>query len=302
MWGMKKMKGEWTAPASTPLLGLSGFLFAVLILVAGAERTDRSAAFVKSPHGLAWLIMNGLQGAFWFVSIPHGLRWYRAAWAGWRRHPWSIASGVLLVVAVQSGFNLIFVWLYHPSDLPLFGHLFKLGVLNLVGGLLAMAAVVGIWLTQGMLESDFTEDGSSFERAERLMNLRRQAQGFLSVAGFIIGSATLSFGVLRNALMAVEPSRKDFPPILVIVWGVFYSVFLALGYAPMFFALAGAEQRVVRDLVPTPSHLDRDPLSWLTKREELRKALHQTGWPQFQSVLSVFAPLLGSVISILVSY
>lgn len=301
MWGMK-MKGGWTAPANTLLLGSSGFLFAVLVLAAGAERTGRSAAFIKSPHGLAWLLMNGVQGAFWFVSIPHGVRWYRAVWTGWRHRPWSIPLGLLLGIAVQWVFNLIFAGIYHPRDLPLSGHLTRVGVLNLVGGFIAMAAVVGIWLTQGVLESGFTEEESSFERAERLMVLRRQAQGFLSVAGFIIGSATLSFGVLRNALMALEPSREDFPPILVIVWGVFYSVFLALAYAPMFFALADAEQRVVRDLVPTPSHLDRDPLPWLTKREELRKGLHQTGWPQLQSVLSVFAPLLGSVISILVSF
>lgn len=292
------------SPLLALVLGVLGFTFAVLVLTVGSVRTQRSADFIRTPYFLAWLIMNGIQGGFWVVVIVPLVRWLGQLRNGWRKRQRDVVLGLVLLLAVVLIADYFFAEFYHPKDLPLYNHMTRITILNLAGSPLAVVAILGIWLVQGELEVELSAPKLTFQHAEKLIMLRRQAMLFLTIAGFIIGTSTLSFGVMRNAVMLVEPARKDFPPISVVVWGVFYSSILALAYAPTYLAFADAESRIEHDIAPVPPDTEGDPAEWLKEKNSLQEHLSTggTGWAQFQSVFSIFAPLMGSVIPVLMGF
>ncbi len=292
------------SPLLTLSLGLLGFAFAAVVLLIDSSQTQRSADFVRTPYFLAWLVMNGFQGGFWAVVLVPLIHWLRQLHKGWQKRRRDVALGLIILLAVVVISNYFFAEIYHPKDLPLYNHLTRLLILNLIGNPLALAAIVGIWLVQGELEAELNVPRLNFQQAEKMIMLRRLALQFLGIAGFIIGAATLSFGVLRNAVLAVEPSRLDFPKISVIVWGLFYSGLLALAYAPTHLAFADAERRLESDITPAPSAADSDQTEWLKEKDELKEHLSadRTGWSQFRTLLSILAPLTGSIIPVLMGF
>ncbi len=85
--------------------------------------------------------------------------------------------------------------------------------------------------------------------------------------------------------------RSDFPPETVIVWGVFYTALLILAYSPTYIALLHAGRKFTKYKSSDSSKTQEE--------QHLNQTLLPMNWTQLQSVFSLFSPLIGSVIPVL---
>lgn len=116
----------------------------------------------------------------------------------------------------------------------------------------------------------------------------------------MIGSTTLSIGALRNAMIAARLGY-DLPVEHVLLYGFMMTLLLAVIYVPVDVTLTKRAQELVDRVRPVP--VDRFPeQTWVSDRERLAALLQLQRRPldTFRSLLAVFAPFIGSLVSILI--
>ena len=132
------------------------------------------------------------------------------------------------------------------------------------------------------------------------LRLRGDLRRFLDTAAAIIAAATLSTGGLRAAVVA-KVHDAEFPPEYVLYYGAFFSLLLALVYAPALLACRATGRRLADALLPLPAtapeswagwHADRGALEALLELDAATSKGMRTG-------LALIAPLLGSAIGLL---
>ena len=126
---------------------------------------------------------------------------------------------------------------------------------------------------------------------------------FLTVAGGVIGLTILATGALRNTLISIEVLPKEtFPPEMVLAYGAYFTIILALVYLPAYNALRSVGLQICEALLPFPA-LEADAFGkWYSARKNFESflQLEVTAWQNAQTSLAIFAPLLGGAISLLV--
>ena len=133
-----------------------------------------------------------------------------------------------------------------------------------------------------------------------LLHLKQQLQKVLWILGAMIGAITLSAGALRNALLAWDP-KISFPEEIVLVYGAYFTIVLALTYVPTFMELQSEGQRLRDEEFPAvppedPSFADRQG-----RRQSIDSALElEVGaLTKLKTTMAVFAPLASGLVSIL---
>ena len=151
--------------------------------------------------------------------------------------------------------------------------------------LVGVLAIIGLWLAGAALK-EISKDRSAVE-LEGFVALRNELNMLLAIAGVIIGLGTLASGLLREAVLATnhitlaeqppasQPSirisdnpttsnidesgyRLDIPfdAQYVALYGLFFTVLLAVAFAPSFLALRAAGRSLRDHALPLPAPTD----------------------------------------------
>ena len=318
-------------------------------ILIGASETDASEAFVSTPQFVLWVLVLCVQMAVWvgaavFVVTTAARRVgelsrLRAlpAGAGVAIAGAAVAiAGVIAVLLFGSRLGLFpdfAQWRSMPrgSGWPLYRHEAKM--LLLVGMALAigLAAIAAMWLT--------TLGFGTVTSVRGFIELRSELSALLAVAAVLIGLATLSSGLLREAVLAenrLPPYREQalgclarssgettaaararfdelgdrFPECLqwqfdrryVLAYGLLFSAVLALAFAPSFFVMRRRGERLRDDSYPLPEPPADRFFAVVEQRGKL-DALLQTNLSStvaFKAAAAIATPLAASVISTLV--
>jgi len=274
-------------------------LLTIAVLLRHWQGSPTSVDFVESSKFLIWAVLLCAQSVLWVVLAPPTWRSLRSLYSeveGDRRVTVGLTLSAAALVALVVGFEHFFT--PYVPDYPLVDHRMKLGILTAAGFLVGLSALAGMWLVEAVVERGL--GGKPMEALVEYLRLRDELRRFLNTAAAIIAAATLSTGGLRAAVLAQVPDA-EFPPEYVLYYGAFFSLLLALAYAPPMLACRAAGRRLSDALLPLPS---AEPESW-AKWHENRAALEAlmdldaATSKGMRTGLALAAPLLGSAAGLL---
>lgn len=225
-------------------------------------------------------------------------------------------------------FTPVFERLPDGREWPLVHQTGRLTGLTLVAIGLALLAVLGMFLVRSKLLEHARRTNVTDQHLTDFLTLRGRMLRLLAVVGLAIGIGTLVIGALKQAMDAAAPSAaprvaycddvkgKDLETLaycegvpkpkatartiddqFIVLFGLYYSGLLMLAFAPVYLAFLTAGKNLVRRTVG-----DSDPfLERQEKRKKLEDALqlNVSAATTFKSSVAVFAPLFGSLVSLL---
>ena len=122
-----------------------------------------------------------------------------------------------------------------------------------------------------------------------------------SILGIVVSLATLATGALRNAVSTISPPNS-YPPVLVILYGAYFSFIVALVYVPTFTYLNAVGRQIHTLFFDLTVPTDEGWKDWNDKQKAFEDylQLHVLPFDSLKTGLLILAPLLGSVTSLLI--
>lgn len=286
--------------------GLGGFLGALLFVIEGHTEGLRVVLFNSVPARVQlWLLLIGVQGAFWGVSFVLLLMW-------WYRllqdalPPW---QDIVLRLVLPVVFLVVAAALlgsgaegkgpdWPPVKLGEFP-ISNLRIFAACGVGIALVAVAGMFMVGVRARTDLAKPRQAKRlRVRRYLELQRLLDSFLLVAALILGLGTLATAALRNAYNA-SVGTDAFAKEYVIIYGGLYSIALAIAYAAARGGLLLEGRRIRDALAGDPPAKSSEFEDWSDARDNLnaRLRLKFTGLPALGETFSVLAPLIVGAIS-----
>jgi hypothetical protein len=193
--------------------------------------------------------------------------------------------------------------LWKPIDqYPLPHSLEKFAVILAIGFITTiLPAAVGIWLIRAGLRVVFNKIQPDEEHIQQYLRFRDQLQQFISILGTVIGLATLATGAARKGLIAWGASVEAYPLTIVLVYGAYYTVIVALVYIPTYSSLVEIGRGLLEAFFPKSSPKSGNWTDMYAKRRDLEELLQLRTSVQhnLQSSVAVFAPLLSGILAAL---
>jgi hypothetical protein len=285
----------WSGPALLVL-----FLLTLVLLPVGPGWSE----FWTDPGTRLWHILVSVQVPLWAAALAWGWRplfhhdspWARekSVWLWPRIHALLFAIAACLPIYRSPVAHI----LAERSKLPY--HEGKLLAVTLMGVSVAALQEWGLLSAHGEASNELARLDETLSRqaltqvVARYLQLRSRVQGFVSWVGAIIGVATLATGCLRNSV-----DSPEFPPEFVIVYGLYFTILLALVFLPALYSVQALGTELARRL-SRPEPLPSESGDWKHWSEEQNALAGYLGLQQnplqvMQSALSVLAPLVGSV-------
>ncbi|NMO14668.1 hypothetical protein HPC49_09410 [Pyxidicoccus fallax] len=283
----------------------------------------QNLAFLGSrPVGL-WHIFLPIQPALWLVTsllVWGELRKPDPLWPDTRREQMAV---VLCTSVTLAMIGLPFVaqfisWPEMPSLATLntpsmSAFRTRLLILSLIGIAVAVLQALSVFCVHVQLlrlssappaRGTVCEAGDLDEDVRRYLKLRARLRLFLSLVAVNVGTSVLSLGILRNLLNAAHPARPElFPAAPVVGYSVYLTGLLANGYLPVRKTLVDVGEALAERLVRQSLGAQAP---WKARFEEQQAArtylgLRESAFQELQQGISVLAPLLGGLSSLLLS-
>jgi hypothetical protein len=287
---------------TTLLMTLGAVGLSIGIVLYDIDSTPLSERFSGTPAFVVWVFLMATQAgvlAVVFLPLARALRVLE-------KH---FARGKLEVGVAAAAFALLFSLpaavprtLYLSEGYwPLAHHSTKVMVFAVVAFLTSLLAVVGLLLVRSATSSLFTDKDETDRDLVQYLGLRDYAENFLLILGGMIGIATISLGALRKALLAVGYSGEAFPAVLVLAYGAYFTLLVALIYLPVFVALRETGLRLLNQIYPVLPVTSSTWTEQFTKRQALERALRleATAEQSLRSGVAILAPLIGGGVSVL---
>jgi len=256
--------------------------------------------FTHSGEFRLWLFLIAAQTALWAIGAAVLL-------APQVRHPLdgllsvargSVAASVLFAAVPLAGF-VVYASLRSTLRYPLPDHQWKILVLSLIGAAVALLGVAELALVKVALQNE--PAGGTLADIERYLDLRTLLQRVLAVEGAILGAAILASGALRNAVVAYTKVQSSYPREYVLLYGAYFTLLLALLYAPVYLRLLEVGRANV-DAACKPE----EPASpaWLPAYEKRKKLeehlqLEVATSASFRAGIAILAPLASALVGLL---
>jgi hypothetical protein len=293
----------WVTLALAALGGLAGFADVFVDRLWHAWSDPQWHAVRTGPYAL-WILLICIQPALWFVAIvPLGrvLRSLAPYGRGAVRRISVLAAefGLLVAIGIGASGHLV----HFPDYLP--GHREKLLALSILGALFGIAAAIGVWLTHEKLRvmagAPITDASVS-----ELLETRDLLQNLFLFLGAVVGLAILAAAGERAAIgafsdLTAEKDPGSFPQEYVLVYGIYFSILLALLYLPVHLTLRAVGHRL-RDhyfALPPPSDPTWQDICGKRQTFEALLSLNIGPTASFKAGLAIFTPLLGSLTGLL---
>ena len=252
----------WTAWKLAGALAITGFIAALLI---GVRILSEAA-----PWGLSRVVGK------------------RSLFAG-------IAVATVLVLTVLKAIGYTF----EPTS-PVYEIGARTNAILFVGLAASAPWLVLVWLgmdaSRGLDAKELAR--SPRDGLERLLQLWRLLIASAGMFSIGVVAALLTSGALRNAMLAYNPERDDFPISSPLLYGAVFAVALTVLTLPFAWAWRSRARGFVDELFPLPDdgHITED---WVADRERLEKLLRiDAGILRSPlTALNVFTPLVTSLLA-----
>lgn len=287
-----------------PLLAGIGIAFGMLVLLYKYGATAESRKFVQTEEFLIWMFLLSIVMTLCFI-LPFSV--FKALNDLWRYGKGRIADMVISSIVVTILFfltrGLPELAGLKPIVKPLYMHMGKISLFSILALCsVGLPAFLGIHLIYCAAKNEFKERSPRSDRIAEYRLLQQHLQTFLSILGIMVGLLALATGALRNALISYDAAlAESFPALIVICYGIYYTLLLALIYLPTFLALRKVGRRLCDEYSPLPSPDDANWNELYKKRQNLEELLQLNvgARKRLQSSIAVFAPLLSGLIAVL---
>jgi len=293
----------WATLALAALGGLAGFADLFGDRLWNTWTDPQWHAVRTGPYAL-WILLIVIQPALWFVSLVPLARVLRSLapyGRGARRRIAVLAAEFAVLVGLGIGASGHFA--HFPEFLP--AHREKLLALSILGATFGIAAAVGVWLTHEKLRGMVTAQITDASVAE-VLKTRDLLQNLFLFLGAIVGLAIMAAAGERAAIAAysdlsVEKDPGSFPQEYVLVYGIYFSLLLALVYLPVHLTLRAVGHRLRDHFFALPSPSDPTWKDVCDSRRAFDELLSLNIGPtaSFKAGLAISTPLLGSLTGLL---
>lgn len=244
------MKNATPRTLTILLLAIGGALVGALIYFWGTPSTPESQAFVTSPEFVVWFFLNEV--LFVFYPIAAVLFWKPLSRLRKyvRANLWELLGSSVILLALLLFPHIAGTPIIMLQPLPLEHAKTKMLILMMVGYFAsALPLTVGLWLTGAAIRDIFGNAVPAVDDINDIkeyIRLRDDLKQFLTALGVLLSIYTLTTAALRAAALAAGATNKiDYPPMLLLVLGVYYTLLLALVYFPAHLSLVSAGQRLL---------------------------------------------------------
>jgi hypothetical protein len=265
------------------------------ILVITERNPLGGGSLTDPPEYLVFAFFAVAQTTLWaVVALPliATLRRLRTYLSG--NYLWIAVPLLILTVAV---FSPLF---FPPVEGTPPAHRTRVVISHTVGGLLGLLGIAGMFLIDAAARTLGLQPDN--REVADFQCLRGDLTRLRTILAAVVGIVILAAGAYRYALIAsgVVPEAA-FPIALVLVYGAFFTVLLALAFVPAHLSLLSAGRRI-RDLVcPLPpvtsEDFEQDHKRWKALGELM--GLETSTAEAFQSGFAIFAPLTTAIVSVL---
>ena len=293
------------APLTFVLLAISGGTIAVLILLYDSQATPQSAAYTRLPEFTVWLFLVVILSAITALLSPVLWRYI------WQRTPFLLRQYKLLLAAA-----LLFVLFLVPdtySQMSHFGQLHlpltyqreKIAIIvtaTLI--LVSIPASLAIWLVQSDANTISSHTMITEIDVQSYLQLRDQLSTLTLAIGAYTGLAVLSVAALRASLVAANvTTAEDYPTILSLLYGAYFSFLLFLVYLPSQLTLNSLGSYIGDNFFKVPNPHTKNWKEEIDNRSALEGVLQANTTNQQNIVgnLALLSPIIGGIISILLS-
>lgn len=264
-----------------------------------ADTTPESYKFVRTSGFPLWVFLMMLTTAVMAVFIPELLKLLKELKVYLVKNRLEI---LMLCIIMGALFMAQFLPQAPGCISALAFHTLKMRVLLGLGLMVSLLAMVGIWLVNAALRSEFQELQKDYKLVGRFLRLRKLLQQFLTMLGILISLVVLANGALRSALITGGVCRQEeFPMTPVLLTGAFFTVLVAFAYLPTYLLLVDIGEKICDTFFPLCLVVSETWDEWRKGRKSLEEVLNvQAGVQQnLQSGIAILAPLLTSITSIL---
>jgi hypothetical protein len=295
------------------MAGSLGFLFGMLtmtweVALSALGTGPPADPFFRSPEAMVWIFLIAAQFSFWSSAVP--FQWHGRSTVKHEfqiRFNTEIAAKLVVAIALFAVPASLMAHALPATHLP--HHHAKSLLVNLLGVVVALVSVEGIWYVRAALSSrpwNATADAGGARAKDDVRSylvLRDSLQLFITFLGAMIGLATLAKGAARHSFVATGGPPGDYPPEFVLLYGAYFTGLLALVYIPTYTRLVTVGQTILDTAFPfTSPDVELTKLAdWQSHRKSLEELLQlrATALDNLRASVSILAPLASSAISIL---
>ena len=274
---------------------LGAVLLTCVVLFADWPEDEKSRAFVERTWFLVWAVLLCAQAALWALLAPQlwlAIRSLRERYRYDRRTAVRIALSAVVVAFLIGAFVGLSYGAVPAYDFA--NHQVKVPLLTAVGFVVALLALVGLWLVEAAVTT------TPFRGTlDEYLDLRARLRGFLAAAAAIVGAAMLATGGLRTAIVST-PAKPNFPQQYTLYYGAYLSVILLIAYTPAHLALRRVGQQLLDSLAPIPKTAPASWSAWVSERSAVESVLElDTAFSKSaQTALAIATPFIGSAIGV----
>jgi len=289
-------------------LGVIGFLGAPVIVTWGGAAAPIKVALSDSAgaSSLLWLLLIGVQGALWVISVPVIVMMYstlrRIQPLGVARLtyrvviPTSVLAGALMLL-----FTRFEVPWWPPDRVGLFLTP-MLGEIGYIGVIVATSAVAGMLYAGAKANALASNNQDLSSKISSYLEIHRMLDGYLLIASVVLGLGVMASSALR-ATMNVEKGCVSFPQEWIVLYGGIYSLLLGIAYSAVKIGMLRCGHTIRDALMSDPPETAADLTTWAKTEVDLRQSLRLRfeGISSLGDTFAVFAPLLVALVSGLLS-
>jgi hypothetical protein len=216
----------------------------------------------------------------------------------------SFWSAILALVMIAAMVRLI-LYFYPSIDSPL-NYQFARSVTLQTGTVVAIGpAVLSAWRIRAWLDgvkdhvAYATERGVAGHLVSAVVDADHTLQHLMFMCSAVVVAAVFQVGAFRNAFLAHHPDPQKFPVVVVIQYGLLFTIVLAFIFFPIVARLNDLKEQVLNLLYPLPPD-GRPGEDWYVARGRMEHMMRlpKSSMEKLRSGYAVFGPLVGSVISV----
>jgi hypothetical protein len=294
-------RAHQTPAVPAVVLGVVGFLPGLGLLIGwnGPIYASFRTMVERPPAVVLWCLLNAAQVGLWCVlsaKLADTLPSYAAVVRT------KLAHFICVVVSVSLAFATYLLARGFPDGtvLPVEGQMWKVGILFVIGFFPFTASLTGMYLVgeaaerRGNPETDFHTDALALKR------LSDDLQNLLIISGLIISAATLSAGVLQQAIHSLNQNYTA-NTLYALIFGSYGTAILVLIYIPAYSSLRTAIFRVSNKALPFPADIN-EVVSWHDKRSKLDNFfdLDKTALERLKAGVAILSPIIAGAGSYLI--
>lgn len=258
----------------------------------------------KIPYFKTWIFFAGFNTAFWtivFFPLLAVLIKINHLSKGHRRE--KIISLILFIIIILLYFPVFYCSALRPVDCDKF--LEKHGIITLIplfpGSIITYFSLFGITCVYIAIKEELMNISSkrNDDMVKRYLELKQYLNILLFITSSTLGLSVFAYGTMRHALNSYN-CRDCFHVENIFIFGIYFSMVLALAYLPTFLLLMRYGKNIRDKICPISNLENKDKwLDWINSRNEIdiSLSLKLSATNSIKTITAIFFPVISSTIS-----